>query len=92
MPPKKKPQPPVHVLPTPAKSKEVPPPKSVSSVDETPRTKLAAGKAKSTVTGADLGGGGGLWGLKPPPLLGYHLLQKSLYVFVITNLYPLCTC
>ena len=49
MPPKKKPQPPVHVLPTPAKSKEVSPPKSVSSVDETPRTKLAAGKAKSTV-------------------------------------------
>ena len=38
------------------------------------------------LTGADLGGGGGGGGGG-----GYHLLQKSLYVFIITNLYPLCT-
>ena len=41
------------------------------------------------ITGADLGGALAAEG---PPLLGYHLLQKSIYVFIITNLYPLCTC
>ena len=45
-------------------------------------------------SGADLGGGGGggALGAEAPSLLGYHLLQKSLYVFITTNLYPLCTC
>ena len=52
----------------------------------------ANGIAKLRSSGADLGGGGVLWGLKPPPLLGYHLLQKSLclhYHQPLSSLYVL---
>ena len=47
MPPKKKLEPPVHVLQTPAKNKEVAPQEPVPSIHEIPSTRWTATKPKS---------------------------------------------